>query len=156
MTDLALVYDPDAHAADLSVVDGDLALDGGLGSLGLAQLLTDARATPGDLAFGGIDPRETDLRGWWGDALSDGPMGSKLWTLARVKATDEARRRARDFARAALAWWIGDGIAAAIDVTATREDGVGSGARLVLFIEAERPGAGREVLRFDLLWRAML
>lgn len=155
MTDLALAYDGEAHAADLCVANGDLALDGGLGSLALMSLLTDARATPSDLAFGGLDASDPDLRGWWADAISERPLGGRLWTLARVKTLDETRRRAADFARAALAWMVEDLIAASVDVTAARIDGDGSGSTLALGISIRRPAGDRTALSFDFLWRAM-
>ena len=123
MSDLALTYDPTAAAADRCVVDGDLAMDDGLSSLVLMSLLTDARATPQD-----VDPGKTDLRGCWGDALSDRPLGGRFWSLGRAKATDENIRRARDFVREALAWLMIDGIAGQLDVDVLRIDGDGLGA----------------------------
>ncbi|MEM1299395.1 MAG: phage GP46 family protein [Pseudomonadota bacterium] len=150
MTDLALALDPVSLSADLCLANGDLVLDDGLASLALMSLLTDARAQPRDVEAG-----ETDLRGWWGDALSTSPLGGRLWTLARAKATEENRRRAADFAAEALAWMTRDGIATAIDVTATRSDGDGSGATLHLEIVIHRPGGTVEHLAYDLLWQAM-
>lgn len=154
MSGLALAYDDAAFAADLCVRDGDLALDDGLASLALMSLLTDARAFAADLEFGGLS-RSDDPRGWWGDGLSTRPLGSRLWTLARVKTVEEARRRAGDFAAQALAWLVDDGIAASVEVTVTRKDGVGSGATLQIEAEIRRPEGGAEALRFDILWRAM-
>ncbi|MEM7746072.1 MAG: phage GP46 family protein [Pseudomonadota bacterium] len=149
MTDLALAFDPIDQSADLCIEDGDLALDRGLGSLALMSLLTDARALPSEL-----DTPTGDLRGWWGDALEGRPLGGKLWTLARAKATEENRRRARDFAAGALNWMVQDGIAERLEVEATRIDGVGSGA--TLRIDAAIIRGGRRIdLRYDLLWRAM-
>lgn len=154
MSDLALTFDPIQQMGDLCLADGDLVLDEGLGSLALMSVMTDARARPGLL-----DPGEDDLRGWWGDALSPRPLGGLLWTLGRAKATDENRRRAQDFARAALRWMVDDGIAGRVDVVATRQDGVGSGATLRLDITITRAGrkaaSARPDLRYDLLWRAM-
>lgn len=150
MTDLALALDPVSLSADLCIADGDLVLDEGLASLALMSLLTDARARPRD-----VDLAETDLRGWWGDALSDRPLGGRLWTLGRAKATEENRRRAADFAREALAWMVTDGIARAVDITASRSDGDGSGATLTLEITIHRPDGSAEALTYDLLWQAM-
>ncbi|MEM7025585.1 MAG: phage GP46 family protein [Pseudomonadota bacterium] len=152
MTDLALAYDPATHTADLCIADGDLVLDDGLSSLVLMSLLTDARAAPED-----VDAGEQDLRGWWGDAFSERALGGRLWTLGRALATDETARRARDFALEALAWLMVDGIAAAVNVEATRTDGDGSGATLALDVEILRFGPGRDAvsLRYDFLWRAM-
>lgn len=150
MTDLTIAYDGAALAGDLCIVDGDLALDQGLGSLAVVSLLTDARATAAE-APDSID----DLRGWWGDALSDRPMGSRLWTLARAKTTPDIPRRAEDIAREALAWMKAEGISEGADVTATRINGAGSGATLALQITVRRPTGGPETVIYDLLWEAM-
>lgn len=150
MSDLALAYDHRERAADLCIVDGDIALDPGLASLVLMSLLTDARAQPQD-----VDAGEDDLRGWWGDALSDRPLGGRMWTLGRAKATAENVRRARDFAREALVWLIADGIAGRIEVEATVTPGDGSGATLALDILIVRSGARPERLSYDFLWSAM-
>lgn len=150
MSDMALAYDPTAMAADLCITEGDLAIDGGLQSLAVMSLMTDARALPSD-----VDAGERDLRGWWGDAIADRPLGGRLWTLERAKATAENRRRAASFAREALQWMVDDGIAARVDVVATRRDGEGSGATLALDITITRPAGGTEKLIFDALWRAL-
>ena len=104
-----------------------------------------------------VDPGESDLRGWWGDTLANRPLGGRLWTLGRAKATDENIRRARDFAMEALAWLMSDGIAGALNVAAVRIDGDGSGATLRLDIDIVRAGATNAPTRlsFDFLWRAM-
>lgn len=154
MTDLALAYNAEAFAADLCIENGDLVLDDGLTSLALMSLLTDARAERADLDRGGLD-RESDLRGWWADAIAERPLGGRLWTLARAKATAESERRAEDFAREALIWMVADRIADRVDIVATRTDGAGSGATLRLDIAIHRPSGERVDVILDLLWRAM-
>jgi phage gp46-like protein len=60
-------------------------------------------------------------RDWWGDALAANPgdrIGSHLWLLFRCKQTEETRRRGEEYARAALAWMLEDGVASAVDVEA--------------------------------------
>lgn len=150
MTDLALAFDGTTLRGDLCVVDGDLALDHGLGSLTIMSLITDARATAAEFPSG-----VNDLRGWWGDALSDRPLGSRLWTLAREKTTQGVTLRAADMAREALAWLPDDGIAEAVTVDATRTNGAGSGATLGLSITITRPDGGPQTFVYDLLWEAM-
>lgn len=150
MADLALAYDARERVADLCIADGDLVLDRGLSSLVLMSLLTDARAQPAD-----VDPGEDDLRGWWGDALSGRALGGRMWTLGRAKATAENVRRARDFAREALAWLTADGIAGRVEVEATVTPGAGSGATLQLDVLIVRTGARPERLAYDFLWSAM-
>lgn len=147
MSSLALCYDPVEGCADLVFGAEGLALDEGLASLALASLLTDARSAEAAHA--------DDPRGWWGDALEDAPWGGLLWTLAREKTLPEMLRLAEDYASAALDWMVRDGIAASIDVTATRLNGVGSGATLHLAITIRRPDGRPERVLFDRLWEAM-
>lgn len=148
MTDLALSYA--SGAADLCLADGDLVIDDGLRSQGLMTLLTDSRASTNE-----VEPGEDDLRGWWGDALDDAPWGNKLWTLQRKKTLPEVLRRAEDYARAGLETkFVTPGIADRVEVTATREDGVGGGATLRLTISIYRPSGETVNLLYDLLWRA--
>jgi phage gp46-like protein len=150
MADLALAYDPNIDAADLCIVDGDLALDDGLASLVLGSLLTDARADVREVELG-----EQDRRGWWGDALEErGVWGGKLWLLGRNKTTREVLRRAEDYAQGALSWMVTDGIVARFDISATRVDGEGSGSTLNLRIVAHRPTGEAVQYLYDLLWRA--
>ena len=149
MTDLALTFDTTLNAGDLCLADGDLALDHGLRSLVLSSLMTDARAEVSE-----VDPRETDRRGWWGDALeAQGVRGGKLWLLERMKALPENLRRAEDYAHASLAWMIADGIVAAIRVVALRRDIAAGASQIRLEIEIDRPTGDAVSLLYDLLWR---
>jgi phage gp46-like protein len=112
MTDLLLT-----EGSDVELVGGDLALDTGLGSAVLRSLLTDARATPEELArAGGTDPG-----GWWGADAGDA-WGSKLWLLAREQLTATTLGRIREAARASLAWLVEDGIAAGLEVATSAAD----------------------------------
>lgn len=154
MSNLALAWNAEHGCADLVFSGGSLALDDGLSSVVLASLLTDARADVVELP-----EDESDRRGWWGDALEGdaqaaSPWGSPLWTLRRAKTERETLRKAEDYARRALAWMIGDGIVASVDVTATRLDGVGSGAVLAFSIVLHKPDGTREALLYDRLWQA--
>ncbi len=112
MTDLLL-----SEGSDVELVDGDLAVDAGLGSAVLRSLLTDARATPEELQrAGGTDPR-----GWWGSDSGD-EWGSKLWLLAREQVTPTTLGRIREAARAALGWIVEDGIAQGLEVSTSAVD----------------------------------
>ncbi len=114
--DIALVFDPVSTVFDLALVDGDLATDSGLETATILSLFTDRRALPEDeLPDGG-----TDRRGWWADAYSDRPFGSRLWLLWREKELDDVLRRAREYTEEALAWMVEDGVASAVEVEAER------------------------------------
>lgn len=114
MTDAAISWDDDIRQGDLGVRDFDLAHEDGLRSAVLISLFTDARASEDELPEG-----ESDRRGWWGDALSDGDAtGSLIWLLEREKETPEVAARAEAYAREALAWMVTDGVATAVAVSA--------------------------------------
>jgi phage gp46-like protein len=88
----------------------------------IISLFTDASAKPDDVIPDGSD----DRRGWWGDhgavgaqpTPPEGPLGSRLWLLAREKSTESTRQRAMQYAAEALAWMTADGVAARVDVEA--------------------------------------
>lgn len=61
-------------------------------------LFTDRRAADDERAPDGSE----DRRGWWADAYSDRPIGTRLWLLSRSELSDETVRRARDYAEEAL------------------------------------------------------
>lgn len=70
------------------------------------------------------DPLDDAERfGWWGDSLppvQGALLGSRLWLLRRAKLTAETIARARSYCDEALEWLVGDGHAAAVDVTLER------------------------------------
>lgn len=142
--DIALVYDPEAKAFDLAITDGDLATDEGLETAVILSLYTDRRALPEDELPDG----NADRRGWWCDAYSDRPHGSRLWLLGREKELDRVLRRAEEYAREALTWLIEDGIAVAIEIEAIHlRRGV-----LQLIVGIQRPSGGVLEGRYDYVW----
>lgn len=142
MTDLRLALTADGP--DL-LFDGDLRTDQGLETAVLVALFTDRRAEAGDPLDDG------DRRGWWADAYSPQPWGSRLWLLARAKQTADNVRRAREYAEEALAWLVTDRIASSVRVVASvPRDGV-----LALEVFIRRPGRPDLELRFERLWAAL-
>ena len=81
----------------------------------ILSLFCDARALPAD--------KQSDPRGWWGDALAanlNDVWGSRLWLLMkRAKAINEILRAAEEYATDALKWMVSDGIASSLSVTAS-------------------------------------
>jgi phage gp46-like protein len=141
--DIALAFDPNAKAFDLAVADGDLATDEGLETAVLLSLYTDRRALPEDE----LPNDGTDRRGWWCDAYSDRPHGSRLWLLSREKETDRVLRRAEEYAREALDWLVVAGIAT-VEVEAVHlRRGV-----LLLILGIQRPGRARLERRYEYVW----
>jgi phage gp46-like protein len=151
LTDIALAWDPAALAFDWALAGPDLLLEEGLRSAVAISLFSDALARPDDAIPDGTG----DRRGWWGDLPRDGqapdPIGSLLWLLAREKRTEQTRRRAEDYARAALAWMLADGLAVAVDVSAAWGGAMGDQLRLVVTIRREAEGRiASEV--FEMFW----
>lgn len=150
MTDAALVWNADAWHADIAIERGAVVLDGGLRTAILISLFSDARA-PADAE---LPEQSADRRGWWGDDFPvtetrRGETGSLLWLLARSKITQATVNRAREYARAALAWLLADGIASRLDVQVEAQDG----QRLAIRVELDRPeGPAREF--YDYVWEA--
>lgn len=147
MTDIALLWDAEAFAGDIAVREGAIVIDDGLRTAILISLFSDARAAADEP----LPTAGGDRRGWWGDAFSapGNGLGSKLWLLARSKITPQVIARARDHARAALAWLIEDGVAKSIEVEAVAL----APGTLAIGVAIERPsGPGRQ--RFDFTWNA--
>lgn len=88
-----------------------------------------------------------DPQGWWADAFSNDPIGSRLWELLRAKKTTETLRRAETYAREALQWLLDDGVAAAVDVAAEWQ----AVTRLAMLIVIRAPHDG-ETFRFSWAW----
>ena len=155
MADLALQWNSTVLAADLSVAANDIATDAGLQTAVLLSLFLDRRADDGDVLPDGTD----DRRGWWGDgfaAVEGDRIGSRLWMLARAKASTETARRAEEYAREALAWLTEDRVASKVETSAEIQT-LGSGTKaMTLAVAVHRPGkADPTRYRFDGVWRAM-
>lgn len=128
--DLALFYDAGLQAFDL-VLQGsppDLEGDDGLLTAVIVSLFTDARAYPDDPLPDERVGVQSDLRGFWGDALHDPQsqyqaprsLGSRLWLLWREKDLPEVVARARLYAREALDWLLAEGWVSRLAVDAER------------------------------------
>lgn len=79
----------------------------------LISLLTWRRVTPDE-----AEPNSTRY-GWWGDNLSNRPIGSKLWLLQRQKLLPNLKSKAKQYAEEALQWMVDDGVCSNIIVTPT-------------------------------------
>lgn len=116
MSDLKLVWT--GQGFDLALTENDLQRDDSLQTAVLVSLFSDRRARPDDALPG----NDSDRRGWWGDTwpvVTGDQIGSRLWLLSREKDLPEVKRLARDYAGEALAWLIEDGLALAVDVSAS-------------------------------------
>lgn len=107
---------------------GDLVAEGSLRTAVILSLFLDRRAEDDDILPNGSD----DRRGWWADTVapmtdygigggsaSGDHIGSRLWLLSREKQLAGVLERARHYAEEALTWLVEDGVATAVQVTAT-------------------------------------
>jgi phage gp46-like protein len=151
LADLALTWDEQQGAADLSLIDNDLASDRGLETAVLLSLFTDRRAQPDDQPPSG-DPN--DRRGWWADelaAVEGDRIGSRLWLLDRSVNSNETARRAEEYVREALAWLIEDRVVSSIDVQIDTTN-----KNLLIGVALQRPGRDAVSFRFAHVWDATI
>lgn len=145
--DIALSWSNASGAADLVLLDDDLASDRGLTTAVAIALFTDRRAADDDTPPSGD---ERDRRGWWGDEFADtegDKIGSRLWLLDRAKRTREVTLLAEQYVREALAWMLEDRVIASLGVTVeTQGDG------LLFAVELTRPGRDPISFRFAHTW----
>ena len=138
---------------DMYLNDKPVTLDGlfdesELGDAVYRSLFSWARAQVDDEVDG------HDLYGWWGDCLADTSgdrFGSRLWRFMRVKMNDVVPGQIKQMAEESLDWLIDDGIADAVDVTATRIDK----ERCDLEIVVKRSQGQTLNLRFEDLWNGI-
>ncbi|WP_241727556.1 phage GP46 family protein, partial [Cronobacter sakazakii] len=79
-------------------------------------------------------------------------IGSRLYLLQRSKLTNATATRAKDYARQALAWMEEDGVAARVDVAATRT-GINS---LQLEVTVWQQDGSKHAIIFDDIWQEVL
>lgn len=130
VNDLALLPPAplDVAGPDCGMEAGDLVAEGSLRTAVILSLFLDRRANDDDILPNGSD----DRRGWWADTVapmtdygigggsaSGDHIGSRLWLLSREKQLAGVLERARHYAEEALTWLVEDGVATAVQVTAT-------------------------------------
>lgn len=152
MSDIKWMYDPDTMTADLAIDDlGSPAVSDDLETAIILSLGSDARALPDDP----LPDDSGDKRGWCGDVtppdgLSSDSYGSRLWLLSREKQLASTLVRAEQYARDALEWMIGDGIADRVEVSASfPATGV-----LQFVIDVYRPASPAITYRYSIAWQA--
>lgn len=118
--DLKFFYEADSAATlgpgDIKNSGSTPYLDPGFETYVLLCLFTNARASDQDTL-----PEEDSFReGWWGSALLEFELGSKLWLLNKAKINNDTIALAEQYIKEALKPMIDDGIASKIEATVTR------------------------------------
>jgi phage gp46-like protein len=150
---MRLDYDNTRGTFDLGLTPTG-GIDSGYGDGGALQaavwvsLFTDSLADLADMTpeLGG------DRRGWWADSglAPQDRMGSLVWLHMRDKRTEPTRLAIEATATDALQWIINDGLASAVDVTATWLDAPADTLQLVVGLTM--PNGVRRDWKVDLLW----
>lgn len=146
MADIRTIFLDLTEGADYVLENFLLGEDDGLTTAVVLSLFTDARASASDRLPGD----SSDRRGWWGNEFAPvaGDIeGSLLWLLAPGKQLRSKLIEAQQYAQAALAWLIADGIAGRVVVVATNpRDGV-----LKVDIAIYKP-TGELLSQYEILW----
>jgi phage gp46-like protein len=144
MSDIATIFDPVKGIFDWAMDGPALLQDEGIATAVLLSLGCDKRANDTDTLpddaigpFGNGKKGSGDRRGWWGDFMTDAALdlqpgdhypkpadriGSWLWLFRRRKMTASLPGEIKAAATDALAWFVRDGIAKAVNLTAKAID----------------------------------
>ena len=146
--DIAVAYR--TFSGDLGVAGGDLIREDTLRTAVVLSLFLDARAKDDDE----IPDGSSNRRGWWADAYAGqvpDSFGSRLWLLHREKQLTSVLARAKEYAEEALAWFVKDGVAKSVQVTAEIPRQGALGLQVVI----ERPDGSRIEYLFNNLWEGV-
>ena len=148
MTDIALYWSNEIWRGDWRLDErGVLADDQDLGTAVMLSLFSDRTALADDEI-----PDGGPIRGWWADTFRQYPLGSRLWLLHREKKTERTRRRAEEYAREAMQWFLDAGVASRVDVSAIWVPYPDATGFLELTITVYPPRSARQTWRFPLQW----
>lgn len=149
MLDIALIQD-DNGLFDIALNGfGDLESVDDFSSAIDVSLLSDARADESQIS----NPERR--RGWIGDVASPvagRKLGSLNWTLEQARVTQSTINKARNFSADALQWFVDDGLASNVDVTASRGASTSSIGLTIVFTAPN----GDISSRFIKLWQNMV
>ena len=139
------------NSFQLRLIDGDLESDDGLETAVIISLFTNRRVPKAEIPEGLITQE-----GWWGDIFPDvetDQIGSTLWTFSRSKFNPAIIPPIEDAMRDSLNWMIDDGLAQAIDATASFSpvDDTSQNRCLLLSVSITKPD-GDTSNRFGFLW----
>lgn len=99
---------------------------------------------------------DTDrANGWWGDTfptVENDRIGSRIWLVSRAKLTNATASKVKDYARQALSWMEEDGVAARVDVSATRTDL----ESLQLSVSVWQKDGSKHAIIFDDIWKEVV
>ena len=144
--DIKIQFDELTQEFDFAYNNGDLIREKGLETAVLISLFTDRRANDDDNLI-----NQGEYRGWWGDALTDDKIGSRLWLIRSQKATNQNVVLAKEYIIEALQWMIDDGVASKIEVE-TEKQGPVENLRLAAKIRIYYTDGNVEAIEFKNLW----
>lgn len=146
MGDITTVWSPQTGYGDWALIPGDLQGGDDLETSVLISLFTDRRAEASDR----IPDGTTDRRGWWGDAGSTYPIGSRLWLLSRAKQVSKTLTDAQGYCTEALQWMIDDGVVASVSAACSF---IGRGALGILINLYDQDGS--MIATYQWAWKGL-
>ena len=143
--DIELFWNAAKFNADFKVVNGQLANEHDIKTALMISLFTDRRANDDD----DLPSKDSNRRGWWGDAFMSRRIGSRLWLLSRSKKINSVVVRAKEYATEAVKWMIEDKVAESVtvEVEALEPD------VLAIAVTVKRNSKPPEKYKFDYAWR---
>ncbi|MCO6414823.1 phage GP46 family protein [Siccirubricoccus sp. KC 17139] len=145
MADIRITWDKERNVGDWSFVAGNLATDADVYTAVVVSLFTDRVTSPDILPPNGLRFQ----KGWWGDAFSRRPVGSRLYLLHRAKK-EGALLRARDYCNEALNWLVEDRIARSVEV---KTWWLTADALAIHIVVTKPDGSIADLPRFEWAWR---
>ena len=133
---------------DIEFIKGKPLIDEGFQTAVFISLFTDARAEDDD----NIPDRSNDRRGFWGDAIEDEPLGSRLWLLSRSKINSDTIALIEKYSLEALQWMIDDGIVTLININVEKD--IVDRERINWEIELVKPNGITERVSYSSNWTA--
>ncbi len=154
--DIKIIWNTETFEGDIQFSGGDLVRELGLETAAMMSIFTEQRAEAGDEL---PDQNNSDLRGWWGDQISDytdDKIGSKLWLLQRSKTIKDILVKAKTYIENCLQWMIDDEVIAGLEVTTERIERQDGTSLLAASISLKQSDGELVVLKFKDLWTAQL
>lgn len=97
----------------------------------------------------GVANLSSQIGGWFGDALSELPMGSEIWKLFSRKVDARVADDAAKIVEKSLAWMVTDGVAKSVEVSGeVMEKGVNLHVRII------KPDGKDDTYIYQVNWEA--
>jgi len=150
--DISFIQREGASFCDILIEDNDIRRGDTLASAISILLMTDRRVTLEELDDANMDTDifPADRKGWWGDALREQNIGSKMWLSTSKKRTDKTLREHSEYADEALQPLLDSGVVKKVFVLVEWTDE--ANGVMDMRILCERPDNTATTVRFNFIW----